>query len=93
MRWTLQMILVPALLEACVMAGARPPLDVRVLHRGREAIVASDIGRGDPPVVFIHGLAGDAGQWQRQIDEMSREHRVIAYDVREWALCFTKQHR
>ena len=39
-----------------------------------------DEGRGDV-VVLIHGLGSNAKGWSRNIDALSREHRVIAVDL------------
>ncbi|MGI9585289.1 MAG: alpha/beta fold hydrolase [Acidimicrobiia bacterium] len=35
-----------------------------------------------PPVLLIHGLAGDFGAWESQIEAFSADHRVIAFDNR-----------
>jgi pimeloyl-ACP methyl ester carboxylesterase len=35
-----------------------------------------------PPVVLIHGLAGDCSAWQAQIARLERTYRVIAFDNR-----------
>jgi len=40
-----------------------------------------EYGQG-PPVVLIHGLAGDCSAWQAQIDRLQRNFRVIAFDNR-----------
>ncbi len=38
-------------------------------------------GQG-PPVVLIHGLAGDRSAWQAQIERLAPNYRVIAFDNR-----------
>src|SRR5437016_1002508 len=38
-------------------------------------------GAGEP-VVLIHGWAADAGMWQPLIDDLARDHQVIALDCR-----------
>ena len=39
--------------------------------------------RGDgPPLVLVHGSATDATTWDGVVDDLAREHRVIAYDRR-----------
>lgn len=48
---------------------------------GRYQINFVDTGQG-PAVVLIHGLAGDYGAWQAQIDLLSSNYRVIAFDNR-----------
>lgn len=40
-----------------------------------------DYGEG-PPVVLIHGLAGDCSAWQAQIARLEKNYRVIAFDNR-----------
>lgn len=40
-----------------------------------------DRGEGKP-VVFVHGLDGTHGGWKPQMDALSDEYRVIAYDIR-----------
>ncbi len=40
-----------------------------------------EYGQG-PPVVLIHGLAGDCSAWQAQIERLERNYRVIAFDNR-----------
>lgn len=40
-----------------------------------------EYGQG-PPVVLIHGLAGDCSAWQAQIERLQRNFRVIAFDNR-----------
>ncbi len=39
-------------------------------------------GAGDPPFVFIHGWACDHSFWQPQFDDLSRDHRCVAIDLR-----------
>jgi pimeloyl-ACP methyl ester carboxylesterase len=41
-----------------------------------------ETGSGDPPIVFIHGLACDATAWAAQMDDLSRDHRCIAINLR-----------
>lgn len=48
---------------------------------GRYQINFIDTGQG-PAVVLIHGLAGDYGAWQAQINLLSSNYRVIAFDNR-----------
>lgn len=35
-----------------------------------------------PPLVLVHGSATDLTTWDGVIDELARDHRVIAYDRR-----------
>ena len=39
-------------------------------------------GEGSPPLFFVHGLACDYRSWTPQIDDLSRDHRCIAVDLR-----------
>jgi pimeloyl-ACP methyl ester carboxylesterase len=41
-----------------------------------------DIGEGDPPIVFIHGLAGSWQNWLENIPHfVAAGHRVVAFDL------------
>ena len=41
------------------------------------------VKRGNgPPIVFIHGMAMSATEWEPQMDALSDEYTTIAYDVR-----------
>lgn len=41
------------------------------------------VRRGDgPPIVFIHGMAMSATQWEPQMEALSDEFTTVAYDVR-----------
>ncbi len=41
-----------------------------------------DRGEGDPPFVFIHGLACDRASWAPQVERLSATNRCIAIDLR-----------
>lgn len=46
-------------------------------------IAFEDLGpRGGAPVVLIHGFPFDRTMWEPQVREISKERRVISYDVR-----------
>lgn len=45
-------------------------------------IAVFDAGSGDPPFVFVHGLANDHTVWQPQFDDLSRDYRCVAVDLR-----------
>jgi pimeloyl-ACP methyl ester carboxylesterase len=38
-------------------------------------------GRGEPPIVFIHGLSSYMGFWEHQLPEFARSRRVLALDL------------
>lgn len=60
------------------------------LMSGTAAVVNGPAGRlnvvehgaGGVPVLFIHSLAGNARQWQAQVDHAARSRRAIAMDLR-----------
>src|SRR5262245_43073040 len=37
---------------------------------------------GELPVVFLHSLAGNGGQWALQLDHLRRHRRAVALDLR-----------
>ena len=41
-----------------------------------------DRGKGETPIIFIHGFPFDKFMWQPQLDLFGKNHRVIAYDIR-----------
>lgn len=41
-----------------------------------------DGGQGDLPVLFVHGLGGNGGQWILQLDHLRPERRAVALDLR-----------
>src|SRR4051795_3996126 len=48
---------------------------------GRQVNVV-DIGEGDPPIVFVHGLAGSWQNWLENIPHFAAAgHRVVAFDL------------
>jgi pimeloyl-ACP methyl ester carboxylesterase len=49
---------------------------------GERRIRYVDIGSGDgPPVVFVHGLAGNWQNWLENIPRIAQERRVLALDL------------
>ena len=40
------------------------------------------LGRGDPPMVFVHGFACTHLDWQPQLEHFSQTHTVLACDLR-----------
>src|SRR5579859_6615458 len=54
-----------------------------------EFVVAGDLtfhclqwGEQGPPVIFVHGLTANAFCFQAFSDDLARDHRVFAYDLR-----------
>lgn len=45
------------------------------------AIRFSDAGRGDPPVVFVHGWSCGRGIWAAQVKHFARSYRVVCVDL------------
>ncbi len=41
-----------------------------------------DYGKGETPIIFIHGFPFDKTSWHPQLDYFRNSHRVIAYDIR-----------
>jgi pimeloyl-ACP methyl ester carboxylesterase len=51
--------------------------------RGRAGKLAvDDGGEGGLPVVFVHSLAGNIGQWKPQLEHVRRDRRAVAFDLR-----------
>ncbi len=46
------------------------------------SISYDDVGKGEIPIIFIHGFPFDKSSWQNQLDFFRKSHRVIAYDIR-----------
>src|SRR5688572_14284175 len=65
-------------------ARARLLAGIPVTERGLELAGVSTAvleGGDGPPVVLLHGPAGNATHWTRVIPELARTHRVIAPDL------------
>lgn len=41
-----------------------------------------EAGRGDPPVLLVHGVACHRGFWEPQLGRFAQAHRVVAVDLR-----------
>ena len=52
---------------------------------GEIKMVVDDRGAGRP-LLFVHGFPLDHTMWQAQIDEFSRDYRVLAPDLRGYNL-------
>jgi pimeloyl-ACP methyl ester carboxylesterase len=45
-------------------------------------LACADEGSGSPAFFFVHGLACDRTFWQPQFDDLKRDHRCVAVDLR-----------
>jgi pimeloyl-ACP methyl ester carboxylesterase len=52
------------------------------LERPTVTLSYEDTGRGDPPLVFLHGWCDGSPSWAETVAEFSRDHRCIAPDMR-----------
>jgi pimeloyl-ACP methyl ester carboxylesterase len=52
------------------------------LDRDGVGLAYDEMGAGDPPLLFVHGLACNRGFWPSQLSHFSAHHRVIAIDLR-----------
>jgi pimeloyl-ACP methyl ester carboxylesterase len=49
---------------------------------GEVKLFFTDDGRGDPPILFVHGFSCDSHDWSWQLPHFVSDHRVIAVDIR-----------
>jgi pimeloyl-ACP methyl ester carboxylesterase len=52
------------------------------LSRDGVALAYEEVGRGSPPIIFVHGWSCDHTHFQPQVEQFSRQHRTIAVDLR-----------
>jgi pimeloyl-ACP methyl ester carboxylesterase len=52
------------------------------LVRDGVTLAYEESGRGDPPLVLVHGLACNRGFWPSQVEHFAARNRVIAVDLR-----------
>ena len=55
--------------------------EVKSVFINGDSIHYVDIGNGDP-IVLVHDVMGDYRTWEAQMDDFSRNNRVIAYSLR-----------
>jgi pimeloyl-ACP methyl ester carboxylesterase len=60
----------------------RGPADVTVRGAGGARLRCLDYGGGGRPVLLLHGLCGDAGEWAGTAARLRRRFRVLALDQR-----------
>ena len=53
-----------------------------LLMRDQVSLAFDDLGRGDPALVFVHGIACHRGFWAAQVRHFADSHRVLAIDLR-----------
>jgi hypothetical protein len=52
----------------------------RYVDIGTHRVHINDFGQGSPVTVFVTGIGGDIGQWNRQVHEIDKHTRVFVYD-------------
>ena len=52
-----------------------------------------DFGKGEIPIIFIHGFPFDKSSWQPQMAFLKKTHRVIAYDIRGFGASITNDEQ
>ncbi|HEY7461427.1 MAG TPA: alpha/beta hydrolase [Gemmatimonadota bacterium] len=57
-------------------------MTVRRIEGPAGVLSLHEVGVGGLPVIFLHSLAGNAGQWARQRALMGRDRRAVALDLR-----------
>jgi pimeloyl-ACP methyl ester carboxylesterase len=60
-------------------AGGGEPMSYLAAPQAR--LFSEQAGTGDPPLVFVHGLAGAHDDWQAQVAYFRRRQRVVACDL------------
>ena len=55
---------------------------LRTLQRDGVTLAYTQTGGGKPPLVFLHGWAGDHTIFMPQVDHFSQSHRTFAVDLR-----------
>jgi pimeloyl-ACP methyl ester carboxylesterase len=63
-------------------AKGRSAATMERLVRDGVTLCYRDQGRGDPPLLFVHGWCGDYTSFQPQLAYFSRDHRCVAVDLR-----------
>jgi pimeloyl-ACP methyl ester carboxylesterase len=69
--------------DPIAMRTAAPgaPLVPRTARIGDAFISYLEAGRGDPPLVLLHGIGSRAASWRHQLAGLSDRLRVIAWDA------------
>ncbi len=53
----------------------------RIATVGTDRLAYVELGSGDPPLLFLHGLGGSWTAWLENLPAAAREHRVVAVDL------------
>jgi pimeloyl-ACP methyl ester carboxylesterase len=59
-----------------------PPSQARWVDGPQGRLFVEDGGKGELPVIFVHGLGGDHEVWRAELDRIRRTHRALALDLR-----------
>jgi pimeloyl-ACP methyl ester carboxylesterase len=57
------------------------PDQARTIAVGPDRLAYVELGSGDPPVLFLHGLGGNWTAWLENLPAVARERRVVAVDL------------
>ena len=55
--------------------------DLKIKIKGR-SVCFNDYGKGELPILFLHGFPFDKSSWQLQLEALKETNRVLAYDIR-----------
>ena len=55
--------------------------DLMIKIKGR-SVCFNDYGKGELPILFLHGFPFDKSSWQLQLEALKETNRVLAYDIR-----------
>ena len=55
--------------------------DLKIKIKGR-SVCYIDYGKGELPILFLHGFPFDKSSWQLQLEALKETNRVLAYDIR-----------
>jgi pimeloyl-ACP methyl ester carboxylesterase len=53
----------------------------RMATVGTDRLAYVELGSGDPPVLFLHGLGGNWTAWLENLPAVARERRIVAVDL------------
>ena len=91
LKYSLFLFVIAAIAGACsgIRYADKEPLLFKDIDYGFETkflagdpgIAYIDEGSGDETIILVHGLASNAGFWRYNIEELSKDYRVIAIDL------------